>query len=71
MKSYEIRAQLVAKIEALKLDYLDISKAGFSVVVNQLRILNPELNVMCAALNSKIIDGQLMPREEEDEEEEE
>lgn len=49
---------------------METGKAGFSVAVKHLRILNPDLNVAGASLRSKIVDGQLVPAEENDEEEE-
>lgn len=44
MMSLENRAQLVERIEALRLDCLDMGKKGFSIAMDQLRILNPGLN---------------------------
>lgn len=43
-----------------------MGKANFSVALKQLRILNQDLNVTGAGLHSKIVDGQLVPEEEDD-----
>lgn len=71
VNSLETRAQLVAKIEALKLNCLDMGKASFSITVNKLRILNLDLNTKGIGLGSKIADRKLIPREPEDDKEEE
>lgn len=71
MKGLETWAQLVEKIEALRLDCFDMGKAGFTIVMDQLRILNPGLNTKGVILRSRIIEGELIHGSLEEEEEEE
>lgn len=70
-KSLETQAQLVEKIEAFQLNCLDMGNAGFSITVNQLRILNSNLNTEGASLSSKIVDGRLIIVESEENKKEE
>lgn len=63
-------AKLVAFMEELKSDSLEIGKAGFSLAIQQLQLVNSDLNTTGVDLCSKIVDGQLVPREEEEGDEE-
>ncbi|XP_058784413.1 uncharacterized protein LOC131659205 [Vicia villosa] len=55
------RAELVEKIDKLKLDCVEMVEAGFSRAVEQLKLLNPELKVDNIGLSLRIMDGQLVP----------
>lgn len=47
--------ELVGKIEALKLDCLEMGQAGFSFVMTQLTTSSPELNIEGIDLFAQVI----------------
>ncbi|XP_058783930.1 uncharacterized protein LOC131658678 [Vicia villosa] len=51
------RAELVEKIDSLKLDCVEMAEAGFNRAIEQLKLLNPELKVDNIELSSRIVDG--------------
>ncbi|XP_058780663.1 uncharacterized protein LOC131654734 [Vicia villosa] len=51
------RAEMVDKIESLKLDCLEMAEADFKRAVEQLKHLNPDLKMDNIELSSKTVDG--------------
>lgn len=61
-------AELVEKIEALRLYSFEMGRTGFEITVDQLKVLNFGILIKDIGLKSKIV-GHLIPGEPEEEEE--
>ena len=55
------RANLVAQIQVLELDYMDALTEGFETAIVQLSVLNMGLNTEGARVLSHVVDGKVVP----------